>query len=117
MAGVISMVVFGVEVTLRNWQNRFLPPKSAATILFLTLVDTGMSYLCLLADVVETLKLHEIDSMRVQTADGALCSYNVVGMVEIELQVRAVELPAGARRITPRKDGLAHLAKTTPPNA
>ena len=97
------MGAFSVEVTLRNWQNRFLPAEERGSEVVLdALVDTGASELCLPADVVEILKLHEIDRMRVQTADGARHSYRVVGMVEVEVQgratqVRAVELPPGAR--------------------
>ena len=97
------MGVFTVEVTLRNWQNRFIPEgERAQDVVCEALVDTGASELCLPADIVESLNLVEVGRMRVQTADGGRHFYRLVGMVEVEVQgrssrVQAVELPRGAR--------------------
>ena len=92
-----------MEVTLRNWQNRFLPDdERGERVICEALVDTGASELCLPADVVETLNLVEVGRMRVQIADGGQRSYRLMGMVEAEVQGRssraqAVELPRGSR--------------------
>ena len=97
------MGVFSVEVTLRNWQNRFIPEgERAQDVVCEALVDTGASELCLPADIVESLNLVEVGRMRVQTADGGRHFYRLVGMVEVEVQervcqVRAVELPENSR--------------------
>ena len=97
------MGVFAVEVTLRNWQNRFVPEgERGEDIVCDALVDTGASELCLPSDIVESLDLVEVGRMRVQTADGGQHSCRLVGMVEIEVQGRssrlqAIELPRGAR--------------------
>ncbi len=97
------MGTFSVAVTLRNWQNRFLPEEERREeVVCEALVDTGASELCLAADVVESLNLIEVGRMRVQIADGGQHSYRLVGMVEVEVQgracqVRAVELPRDSR--------------------
>ncbi len=97
------MGVFSVEVTLRNWQNRFIPEgERAQDVVCEAMVDTGASELCLPAEIVERLNLVEVGRMRVQTADGGRHFYRLVGMVEVEVQrrssrVQAVELPQGAR--------------------
>lgn len=97
------MGVFSVKVTLRNWQNRFIPEgERAQDVVCEALVGTGASELCLPADIVESLNLVEVGRMRVQTADGGRRFYRLVGMVEVEVQgrssrVQAVELPRGAR--------------------
>ena len=96
------MGVFSVEVTLRNWQNRFIPEgERAQDVVCEAMVDTGASELCLPAEIVERLNLVEVGRMRVQTADGGRHFYRLVGMVEVEVQgrssrVQAVELPQGA---------------------
>ena len=97
------MGTFSVEVTLRNWQNRFLPEEEHGDeVVCEALVDTGASELCLPADIVESLNLVEVGNMRVQIADGGHHSYRLMGMVEVEVQgrssrVQAVELPRGSR--------------------
>ena len=97
------MGVFTVEVTLRNWQNRFIPEEERAQdVVCEALVDTGASELCLPSDIVESLNLVEVGRMRVQIADGGRHFYRLVGMVEVEVQgrvcqVRAVELPENTR--------------------
>lgn len=97
------MGTFSVEVTLRNWQNRFLPEdERGKEIVCEALVDTGASELCLPADVVESLNLVEVGRIRVQIADGGHHFYRLMGMIEVEVQgrssrVQAVELPRGSR--------------------
>ena len=97
------MGVFNVEITLRNWQNQFLPEEERGEeVICEALVDTGASELCLPADVVETLNLVEVGRMKVRIADGGQRSYRLMGMVEIEVQgrscqIRAVELPRNSR--------------------
>ena len=97
------MGTFSVEVTLRNWQNRFLPEdERGEDVVCDALVDTGASELCLPVDIVESLNLVEVGQMRVQIADGGRHFYRLVGMVEVEVQgrssrVQAVELPRGSR--------------------
>lgn len=99
------MGTFSVEVTLRNWQNRFLPEdERGEEIVCEALVDTGASELCLPADVVESLNLVEVGRMRVQIANGGRHFYRLMGMVEVEVQgrssrVQAVELPRGSRAL------------------
>ncbi len=99
------MGVFSVEVTLRNWQNRFIPEaERAQDVVCEALVDTGASELCLPADIVESLNLIEVGRTRVQTADGGQYFYRLMGMVEVEVQgrssiVQAVELPWGSRAL------------------
>ena len=81
------MGVFGVEATLRNWQNRFIPEgERAQDVVCEALADTDASELCLPADIVEILNLVEVGRMRVQTADGGQHFYRLVGMVEVEVQ-------------------------------
>ena len=97
------MGVFTVEVTLRNWQNRFIPEgERTQDVACEALVDTGAPELCLPADIVERLNLVEVGRTRVQIADGGQHFYRLVGMVEVEVQgrmcqVRAVELPENSR--------------------
>jgi clan AA aspartic protease len=97
------MGVFTVRVKLSNWQNRFLPPDlRGEDVECDALVDSGAAELALPAEIIETLRLEPIDAVRVRTADGARHEYRVVGMVELEVQgrkcqVRAIELPRGAR--------------------
>jgi len=97
------MGVFEVEIKLRNWQNRFLPPKKRGKeIRCQALVDTGAVELALPAEIIERLKLEELGKIRVYTADGAEHEYRVLGMVELEVQgrtcqVRAIELPRSSR--------------------
>ena len=99
------MGVFNVEVTLRNWQNQFLPEDDRGEdVVWEAPVDTGASELCLPAEVVERLNLVEVGRIRVQIADGGRHSYRLMGMVEVEVQgrrcqVRAVELPRGSRAL------------------
>lgn len=96
------MGVFSVEITMRNWQNQFLPEdEQGEDVICEAMVDTGATELCLPADIVEVLKLRQVGRMRVQTADAAQHYYRLVGMVDVEVQgrssqVRAIELPAGS---------------------
>ena len=99
------MGTFSVEITLRNWQNRFLPEdERGEEVACEALVDTGASELCLPADVVGSLNLVEVGRIRVQIADGGHHFYRLMGMVEVEVhgrvcQVRAVELPRNSRAL------------------
>ena len=59
------MGAFSVEVTLRNWQNRFiLEGGRAQDVVCEAMVDTGASELCLPAEIVERLNLVEVGRMR-----------------------------------------------------
>lgn len=96
------MGVFAVQTRLKNWQNRFLPEgQRGEEIECAALVDTKAAELALPAEIVEQLKLEELDSVKVYTADGGEHQYRVFGIVEVEVQgrrcqVRAIELPRGA---------------------
>ena len=93
------MGVFTVPITVRNWQNRFLPPeKQGEEIQCEALVDSGSAELAIPTEMIERLKLEELGSVRVYTADGAQHEYRVFGIIELEVQgrqcqVRVIELP------------------------
>lgn len=93
------MGVFNVPITVRNWQNRFLPPEDQGEeIACDALVDSGAAELALPTEMIEKLKLEELGSVGVFTADGAQHEYRVFGIVEVEVQgrlcqVRVIELP------------------------
>ena len=97
------MGVFEVETRVRNWQNRFLPEQERGEeVVCQALVDSGAVELALPADLVERLKLVELDGVSVYTADGGQHTYRVMGIAEVEVQgrrsqVRVIELPRGAR--------------------
>ena len=97
------MGVFSVPIRIRNWQNRFLPQdQRGEEVLSEALVDSGAVELALPVDLLERLKLVELGSIRVFTADGAQHEYRVFGIAEIEVQgrtchVRVIELPHGAQ--------------------
>jgi clan AA aspartic protease len=97
------MGTFSVSVKLTNWQNRFLPPElRGAEVTCEALVDTGAAELALPSEIIETLRLEPVDAIRVFTADGKRHEYRVFGIVEVEVQgrrcqVRAIELPQGAK--------------------
>lgn len=96
------MGIFHVGAKIRNWQNRFLPPeRQGQEVVCDVLVDSGAAELALPAELVEALKLEELDNVRVFTADGGQHEYRVLGIVELEVQgrlcqVRVIELPRGA---------------------
>lgn len=96
------MGVFTVPVKLKNWQGRFLPrEKRGEEIKCEALVDSGAAELALPEEHIERLKLEELDTVKVYTADGAQHEYRVFGIVELEVQgrvcqVRVIELPHGA---------------------
>ena len=95
--------IFRVPAKMRNWQNRFLPPgKQGREVACDVLVDSGAAELALPAELIELLKLEELGTMRVVTADGVQHTSRVLGMVELEVQgrvcqVRAIELPRGTQ--------------------
>lgn len=95
------MNVFLVPITVRNWQNRFLPPeKQGEEVTCNALVDTGAVDLALPTELIARLKLEHVGSVGVYTADGGQHEYRVFGMAEVEVQgrashVRAIELPHG----------------------
>ncbi len=95
------MGVFTVPIKLKNWQNRFLPQeKRGEEIKCDALVDSGAAELALPQEIIERLKLEELDTVRVYTADGGQHEYRVFGIVELEVQgrvcqVRVIELPHG----------------------
>jgi len=94
--------VFRVPIQLRNYLNRHLPPERRGEDLECeAVVDSGATELALPADLVERLRLEELDTIHVRTADGGEHRYRVVGIVELGVQgrtchVRAIELPRGA---------------------
>lgn len=96
------MGVFSVSVTLKNWQNKFLPAdQRGEDVECDVLVDSGAAELALPADLIERLRLEETGQVQVYTADGAQHAYRVFGIVDLEVQgrscqVRAIELPHGA---------------------
>ena len=96
------MGIFYVPAKARNWQNRFLPAeRQGREVACELLVDSGAAELALPAELIDALKLTELDTVRVFTADGGEHEYRVLGMVELEVQgrvcqVRAIELPRGA---------------------
>jgi len=97
------MRVSAVQVKLRNWQNRFLrEEKRGEDVECEALVDSGATELALPAEIIERLKLEQLDSVRVFTADGGEHKYRVFGIVEVEVQerlcrVQVIELPHGAK--------------------
>lgn len=96
------MGIFYVPAKVRNWQNRFLPPhRHGSEVACEMLVDSGAAELALPAEIVEALRLEELDTVRVFTADGGQHEYRVMGIVEIDVQgrqaqVRTIELPRGS---------------------
>ena len=96
------MGVFSVPVTLRNWQNRFLPAeRQGEDIETQALVDSGAAELALPADLIERLRLEHTGEVQAYTADGGQHGYRVFGIVDLTVQgrscqVRAIELPHGA---------------------
>jgi clan AA aspartic protease len=99
---VPGMGVFTVEMRVRNWQNRYLPPeRQGEEVVCEALVDSGAAELALPAELIERLKLEQLGSVRVYTADGGQHEYRVFGIAEVEVQgrtcqVRAIELPHSA---------------------
>jgi len=97
------MGVFHVPVKLKNWQNRFLPKnKRGKDVECDALVDSGAAELALPSEIISKLKLQETGSVRVYTADGGEHTYKVFGIVDLGVQgrtcqVRAIELPRGAK--------------------
>ena len=96
------MGVFRIPVKIKNWQNRYLPPeKQGEDVECEALVDSGAAELALPIELVDRLKLDQLGTVNVYTADGGEHDYRVFGIVEIEVQgrvcqVRAIELPHGA---------------------
>ena len=88
---------------VRNWQNRFLPDdKRGEEISFEALVDSGAAELALPLDLIGCLKLEDLGSIKVFTADGGKHNYRIFGIAEVEVQgritqVRVFELPYGAQ--------------------
>ncbi len=97
------MGVFTVPIKITNWQNRFLPKeKQGKQIKCEAIVDTGAVNLALPVEMIEKLKLENLRTTRVFTADGGKHDYPVFGMVELEVQGRkhcgeVIELPRGSR--------------------
>jgi clan AA aspartic protease len=95
--------VFEVEARIRNWQNRFLGEEERGEeVTCPVLVDSGAVELALPSELVEKLRLAELDQVSVYTADGGQHRYRVMGIAEVEVQgrscqVRVIELPRGAR--------------------
>lgn len=97
------MGVFEIEIKVRNWQNRFLPEQERGEdVVCEALVDTGAVQLSLPVELVEKLRLIELDRVRIYTADGGEHEYRVMGIAEVEVQgrscrVQVIELPRGAK--------------------
>jgi len=94
--------VFSVPITVRNWQNRFLPrERQGQEVECTAMVDSGAAELALPTELIDRLKLEPLGDVNVYTADGGQHEYRVFGIVEVEVQgracqVRAIELPHGA---------------------
>jgi clan AA aspartic protease len=95
--------VFTVPIRVRNWANRYLDPEEHGEDIEIdAVVDSGAVQTALSADLVETLKLTQVDEIRARTADGALHTYRLMGIAEVEVQGRSwrgqvIELPRGTR--------------------
>ena len=95
------MGVFAVPIKVRNWQNRYLPAdKQGEEVECMALVDSGAAELSLPTEMIDQLKLEELGTVQVYTADGGQHEYRVFGIAEVEVQgrvsqVRAIELPHG----------------------
>jgi len=96
------MGIFRVSAKIRNWQNWYLPPDEQGTdVNCELLVDSGAAELALPTELIEQLKLAQLGSVHVYTADEGQHEYRIFGIVEVEVQgrqcqVRAIELPHGA---------------------
>lgn len=96
------MGVFRVPVTLKNWQNQFLPEdQRGEDIQCDARVDTGAVELALPVDLIERLKLRQTGEIPAHTADGSRHTFRVFGIVDLTVegrscQVRAIELPHDA---------------------
>lgn len=96
------MGTFAVPITIRNWQNQFLPPEQQGQVVECeALVDTGAMELALPTELVERLKLQEVGTVRAFTGDGGRHEFRLFGIAEVEVQgrtshVRVLELPHGA---------------------
>lgn len=90
-----------MQITIRNWQNRYLPPeKQGEEIECDALVDSGVAELAIPAELIERLKLEQLGVVKVYTADGGQHEYRVFGIAEVEVQGRTshvcvIELPHG----------------------
>ncbi|MFC1479720.1 hypothetical protein ACFL6F_03900, partial [Planctomycetota bacterium] len=86
------------RVVLKNWQKK----ESSEEISCEAVVAAGFTDLALPADIIEKLNLEEIGEIEVCSLDGSIKSCRIFGMVEVKMegktcQVRAVELPSGAK--------------------
>ena len=87
------MGTFSVEITVKNWQNRYLPESERGEdITVEALVDTGAAELALSAELIERLRLEEVDKVRVYTADGAEHEYRVMGIAEVFVHGRSCQI-------------------------
>lgn len=111
--------MLSVEMSIKNWQNRFLPEdQRGEDIIIDAFVDTEISELALPAEIVERLKLEEIGKMRVFTAERGSHEYRLMGIAEIlvhgrSCQIRAIELPRGSQALlgtTPLKAMEWHIS-------
>ncbi len=97
-----SMGIFRVPIAVRNWQNQFLPPElKGEDATCMALVDSGAAELALPTEIIDKLRLEQLGTIGVRTADNSLHEYRVFGMVELEVQgrqchVRVIELPRGS---------------------
>ncbi len=96
------MGVFTVSIKVRNWQNRYLPTdKQGEEVECMALVDSGAVELALPTEMIDRLKLENLGTVQVYTADGGQHEYRIFGIAEVEVQgrvsqVRTIELPHGA---------------------
>ena len=65
------------------------------------LVDSGAAELALPEELIDRLKLEQLGTIQVYTADGGQHEYRIFGIAEVEVQgrlcqVRVIELPHGA---------------------
>jgi len=99
------MGTFSVEVTLRNWQNRFLPKeKQGEEVVCDAIVDSGAMELALPTEIVKRLKLELLQNTSIRTYNNARQQRRMVGIVELDVKgrkchTRAVELAEGAEPV------------------
>ena len=99
------MGTFSVKVTLRNWQNRFLPEdQRGEEVVCDAIVDSGAMELALPTEIVKRLKLELLENTSIRTYNNAWQQRRMVGIVELDVKgrkchTRAAELAEGAEPV------------------
>ena len=93
---------FKVQITVKNWQNRFLPENQRGKDVKVdATVDTEIAELALPSEIIKCLRLEKVGNVNVYTANKGVHEYNVMGMTDLYVhgrncQVRVIELPKGS---------------------